>query len=156
MSSDIRIEREYPHPRSKVWRALTDPKFMALWGMRPEGFVPVVGTKFRLIGQPNRLWRGFIESEVTVARAPEVIGYTWIGNEGQKPTHLQYTLDEIPRGTRLIVEHTGFTGIGGFLFTTIFMKPGLTKMVDRSLPPVLADIADDGSLRPGSALKPMF
>jgi uncharacterized protein YndB with AHSA1/START domain len=36
--SDIRIVRDYPHPPAKVWRALTDPALMALWGMRPEGF----------------------------------------------------------------------------------------------------------------------
>ena len=34
--TDVRIVRDYPHPPAKVWRALTDPDLMALWGMQPE------------------------------------------------------------------------------------------------------------------------
>ena len=29
--TDIRIVRDYPHPRAKVWRALTDPALIPLW-----------------------------------------------------------------------------------------------------------------------------
>ena len=67
--TNIRLVRDYPHSPVKVWRALTDPELMALWGMRPEGFAPVAGTRYKLYGKPNRMWRGFIECEVLEARA---------------------------------------------------------------------------------------
>jgi uncharacterized protein YndB with AHSA1/START domain len=68
--TNIRLVRDYPHSPAKVWRALTEPELMALWGMRPEGFAPVAGTRYKLYGKPNRMWRGFIECEVLEARAP--------------------------------------------------------------------------------------
>jgi uncharacterized protein YndB with AHSA1/START domain len=156
MSSDIRIVREYPHPRSKVWRALTDPAIMALWGMRPDGFAPVVGTRFKLIGKPNPGWRGYVECEVTEVREPSVIAYSWVGNDGAETLQVKYTLEEVSSGTRLIVEHLGFTGISGFLLSKLIMGPGHKKLLNHAFPSVLADMLDDGASRPTSALKPKF
>lgn len=62
--TDIRIVRDYPHPRAKVWRALTDPTLIPLWtatgqGGRPEGFSATVGTRFPVRREaPARLARG--------------------------------------------------------------------------------------------------
>lgn len=156
MSSDIRIVREYSHPRAKVWRALTDPAIMTLWGMRPEGFLPVVGTRFKLVGKPNPGWRGYVECEVVEVHEPSVIAYSWVGNDGAPTMHVQYTLEELPKGTRLIVEHTGFTGIGGFFLSKLVMGPGHRKLLGDAFPGVLADMLDNGTLPPGSALKPKF
>jgi hypothetical protein len=44
--SNIHREVTYPHSRAKVWRALTDPDLIGRWLMKPEGFEPVVGTRF--------------------------------------------------------------------------------------------------------------
>jgi uncharacterized protein YndB with AHSA1/START domain len=156
MSNDIRIAREYPHRRAKVWRALTEPAIMALWGMRPEGFAPVVGTRFKFVGKPNPGWRGYVECEVTEVREPNVLAYSWVGNDGAAPLHVKYTLEEIPGGTRLIVEQVGFTGIGGFLLSKLVMGSGWKKTLGHALPNVLGDMLDDGTLRSGSTLKPMF
>ena len=156
MSSNIYLARDYPHSRTKVWTTLTDPILMALWGMRPDGFAPIVGTHFRLIGEPNRMWRGFIECKVIEVRAPEMIAYSWIGNTGDAPSQLAYTLAEISQGTRLSVAHTGFSGIGGFLFARLVMKPGLKKTLDHELPRVFANLMEDGTVRPDSTLTPKF
>ena len=121
-----------------------------------KDFAPVAGTKFKLIGKPNRAWRGFVECQVIEARAPEVIAYTWVGNEGSDVTHISYALADIPGGTKLTLKHTGFKGVGGFLFTSLFMKPGLRQVTDNGLPRVLADMDDNGALKHDSALKPMF
>ena len=40
MSSDIRIVREYPHSRANVWRAITNPALIALWGCAQRGSRP--------------------------------------------------------------------------------------------------------------------
>ena len=140
MNSDIRLSREYPHPRAKVWRALTEPDLMAQWGMRPDGFVPVVGTRFRFIGRANPGWRGFVESEVKEVQPGRLLAYSWIGNEGDKPLLMRHTLEDVPNGTRLTVEHLGFEGIGGFVFSHLLMRPGL-RSTTRKLRVVLDSLA---------------
>jgi uncharacterized protein YndB with AHSA1/START domain len=156
MNSEIRLVREYAHSRAKVWRALTDPSLMALWGMRPEGFAPVAGTRFRLVGKPNRGWRGYVECEVSEASEPEVLAYSWVDAEGASTRQIRYSLQQMPGGTRLIFEHCGFIGIGGFLLNKLIMLPGFRKTVGRNIPQVLAAMREDGTLRPGSALAPRF
>jgi uncharacterized protein YndB with AHSA1/START domain len=154
--SDICIVRDYPHSPAKLWRALTDPALMSLWGMRPEGFAPIVGTRFKFVGKPNRGWRGFIECEVLEAREQSVIRYSWIGNEKSPTTYVTFNLQPHAGGTRLTFEHTGFTGIGGFLLANLIMKPGWKKMLATTFPAVLADLDEEGKLRAGSGLRPKF
>lgn len=154
--SDIRIVRDYPHPPSKVWRALTEPELMALWQMRPEGFAPIVGTRFKLMAKPQPGWRGFVECEVLEARAPSVLRYSWIGDDNGKKTEVTYSLEPRDGGTRLTFEHTGFTGIGGFVLAKLMLGPGWKKMLGKGIPAVLADLDDDGKLRPGSTLQPRY
>ena len=154
--SDLRIVRDYPHPPSKVWRVLTEPALMALLGMRPEGYSPVVGTRFRLVGKPNPGWRGFVECEVLEAREPSVLRYAWDDDGKGKPTHVAYRIEPHAGGTRLTVEHTGFAGVSGLLFTKLIMGPGWRKTLGTFLPAVLADLDEEGKLLPGSTLKPRF
>jgi len=152
----IRVVRDYRHPPRKVWRALTEPQLMALWGMRPEGFALVAGTRFKLFGKPNRSWRGFIECELLEAREPSVLRYAWDDGATDKPTQLTYTLEPRPGGTRLTVEQTGFTGVRGFVLAKLIMTPGWKKMVGTTFPAVLADLDDTGALRPDSRLRPKY
>ena len=154
--TDICMVRDYPHPPTKVWRALTDPTLIALWGMRPEGFSTVVGTRFRFFGKPNPGWRGFVECELLEAREPSLLRYSWIGNDNEKPTYVTYTIEPHAGGTRLTFEHAGFTGAGGFLLAKLMMAPGWKKTLGVTFPAVLADTDDEGRLHPGSALRPMF
>jgi uncharacterized protein YndB with AHSA1/START domain len=147
--SAIRVARVYPHPPAKVWRALTEPGLMALWGMRPEGYSPIVGTRFRLLAKPNFAWRGFVECEVLEAREPSVISYAWDDDGKGNPTRVTYVLEPLAGGTRLIVEHTGFTGVSGIVFANLVMAPGLREMVETKLPAVLGDLDDERTARPG-------
>jgi uncharacterized protein YndB with AHSA1/START domain len=127
-----------------------------LWGMRPEGFAPVVGTRYKLFGKPNRMWRGFIECEVLEVRAPELLRYSWIGNENAESTQVTYRLEALGSGTRLTLEHSRFSGIGGFVFANLLMRPGIKRMLDETFPQVLAAIDEAGTLLASSTLKPMF
>ncbi len=154
--SDIRIVRDYPHPPSKVWRALTEPALIALWGMRPEGLSTEVGTRFKFIAKPQPGWRGFVECEVLEAREPSVLRYSWVGDEKGDVTEVTYRLEPHAGGTRLTFQHTGFTGIGGFLLAKLMMGPGWKKMLSVLIPAVLNDVGEDGKLRPGSTLKPKY
>jgi uncharacterized protein YndB with AHSA1/START domain len=139
--SSIRIIREYPHPVDKVWRALTEPALMARWAMRPEGFAPVVGTRWKSYGEANRHWRGFVECEVLEADPPRRLRYSWIGDDHGEKTWVSYTLEPTPSGTRLIFEHTGFTGLSGFLLSKLIMGPGWKKMLREKFAEVLATAA---------------
>lgn len=154
--SEIRIVRVYPHPPAKVWRALTDPALIALWGMRPEGFAAVVGTRFRLVGKPNPGWRGFVECEVLAVREPSLLRYSWIGNAKSPTTYVTFQLEPSAGGTRLTFEHAGFTGASGFLLANLIMKPGWGKVLSQAFPTVLAEIDDAGTLQSNSELQPKF
>lgn len=154
--SDIRIVRDYPHPPAKVWRALTVPALMALWGMRPEGFEPVAGNRFKYVAKPQPGWRGFVECEVLEAREPSVLRMSWVGNDDGKATFVTYRLEPHASGTRLTFEHTGFVGVGGFLLAKLMMGPGWKKMLGTAIPAVLGNLDESGNLRAGSTLKPKF
>ncbi|HEY1958598.1 MAG TPA: SRPBCC domain-containing protein [Polyangiaceae bacterium] len=154
--SEIRIVRDYPHAPAKVWRALTDPALVALWAMRPEGFEPLAGNKFKLVAKPQPGWRGWVECEVLEAREPSVLRYSWRGDDDGDTTIVTYTLERSAGGTRLTFEHTGFRGLGGFMLANFMLGPGWKKMLSRAIPAVLDDVGDDGKLRAGSALRPKY
>ena len=157
--SDIRIVRDYPHPLAKVWRAVTDPALVPLWtaigqGGRPEGFSPVVGNRFRFVARPKPYWRGIVDCEVLEVRAPSLLRYSWVGDEGDAATYVTYRLEPRAGGTRFTYEHTGFTGVGGFIMARLVLGPVRTRMLAAGLPAVLDDLDDAGALRPASRLTP--
>jgi uncharacterized protein YndB with AHSA1/START domain len=155
--SEIRIIRDYPYPVTTIWRALTDPELVPLWtttgrGGRPEGFKTEVGTRFRFIGKPVPGWDGIVRCEVIAVNAPTLLRYDWRNKEGDQPTVVTNLLAGIPGGTRLTWEHTGFHGIEGAFMSRLLGRVR-RKMLSEGLPAVLADIGDDGRLRPGSTLR---
>jgi uncharacterized protein YndB with AHSA1/START domain len=46
-SRSVIVEREFPHPPEKIWRALTEPHLIEEWLMRND-FKPVVGRRIGL------------------------------------------------------------------------------------------------------------
>jgi uncharacterized protein YndB with AHSA1/START domain len=150
--SDFRIVREYPYPPATVWFAVTNPELVARWtvtgrGGRPVGFVPIVGTKFQLIAKPVPGWRGIVDCEVIEVNEPTLLRYSWQGEEDGKLTIVTYRIEPQPNGTRFTLEHTGFTGVGGFLMAKI-LGTVRTKMLTVGLPAVLADIAKSTEMTP--------
>jgi uncharacterized protein YndB with AHSA1/START domain len=155
---DYRIVKDYPHAPAKVWRALTDPALVPLWtstgkGGRPVGFSPVVGTKFKFVAKPMPGWGGVVNCEVLEVNEPSLLRYSWLGDEGDDVTLVTCRLEPLPSGTRLVWEHTGFTGFGGFVISKVLASVR-KRMLEVGLPAVLDDIDDAGRLRPGSVLKP--
>jgi uncharacterized protein YndB with AHSA1/START domain len=156
--SEFRIVNEYPHPPAKVWRAVTDPELIPLWtatgqGGRPVGFAPIAGTRFQFVAKPQPGWRGIVDCEVLEAREPSLLRYSWVGDEKDEPTQVSYVLEPLGGGTRFTYEHTGFTGVGGFIVSKVLARVR-RKMLAVGLPRVLNDLGEDGALRPGSTLKP--
>jgi uncharacterized protein YndB with AHSA1/START domain len=155
--SEFRIVHDYAHSPSKVWRALTDPELIPLWtatgqGAHPVGFSTKIGTKFQFVAKPTPGWSGVVECEVLEVREQSLLRYSWKGAAEGEVTQVTFRLEPHDRGTRLTFEHTGFTGIGGFVVANILASVR-KKMLTVGLVAVLDDIDDEGRLRPDSSLK---
>ncbi|MEO5492580.1 MAG: SRPBCC domain-containing protein [Sphingomonas sp.] len=110
MTTDTRsvtIEREFPHPPGKLWRALTQPHLIADWLMKND-FAPAVGHKFNLSGE----WGGTLDCEVLEIEPEETLAYTWDHVHDDPQFDLRstvtFTLTPTPVGTLLRMEQAGF------------------------------------------------
>jgi uncharacterized protein YndB with AHSA1/START domain len=121
-------------------------------GHRLERFAPVVGTKFRLLAKPKPGWNGVVDCEVLEVNEPSLLRYSWTGDQGGDVTQVIYRLEPHTR-TRFSYDHTGFTGVGGVFMATL-LGHVRSKMLNVGLPPVLDDLDEGGTLRPGSTLRP--
>src|SRR3954462_15050964 len=75
------LVRELRHSPEKVWEALTDPAHLREWApFDADQNLGNVGTRAKLtaIGAPKQ---NVSETIVTRADAPELLEYTWGGNE---------------------------------------------------------------------------
>jgi uncharacterized protein YndB with AHSA1/START domain len=108
MKLNVLLSEDFPHPVDKVWRALTDPNALRVWLMDND-FEARVGKRFVLRGRDLPAgWRGWIECEVLELRGPHHMVWSWISNEGDAPSRLEFRLRELAGGvTRLTLSHTG-------------------------------------------------
>jgi uncharacterized protein YndB with AHSA1/START domain len=99
------MERVFPQPPEKLWRALTEKPLLAQWLMNND-FEPVVGRKFQFRSQPVPNWDGVIECEVLVVDPPKQLSYSW-SSMGADFVVL-WTLTPAEGGTHVRMEHSGF------------------------------------------------
>ncbi|HEX4038603.1 MAG TPA: SRPBCC domain-containing protein [Acidobacteriaceae bacterium] len=99
------VERVFPHPPEKLWRALTESTLLAQWLMTND-FEPVIGRRFRFRAPPVPQWNGLIDCEVLVVEPLKRLSYTW-GSLGVQSVVL-WTLTPADGGTHLRMEHSGF------------------------------------------------
>jgi uncharacterized protein YndB with AHSA1/START domain len=149
--SEYRVVQDYPDAPERIWRALTDPEVVPLWtstgqGGTPVGFAPVVGTRFKFVGKPTVGWNGVVHCEVLEVREPSLLRFTWRGGEDDNPTTVTWVLEPHDGGTRLTCEHTGFTGIRGFMMAKL-LGSVRRKMLRVGLPAALRKIRGDGDPR---------
>jgi uncharacterized protein YndB with AHSA1/START domain len=133
MKTEIHLTQRYAHPRSKVWRAITEPALLEKWLMRPEGLSLEVGNEFKLIAKPQPGWRGFVECEVLEIVHERRFVFSWVGNEKQTPMTVTFSLDDDGEGTIFTIDHVGFEGISGWLLARVMMGPGWKKMLAKRL-----------------------
>lgn len=103
VSGDTRsvvMEREFPHPPAKIWRALTLPHLIREWLMKTD-FTPAPGQNFTLSAD----W-GTVDCRVLEIEPERSLSYTWeaLGLESV----VVWTLAATPGGTLLRMEQTGF------------------------------------------------
>lgn len=144
--SGIHFERIYPHPIERVWEAIATARGLSAWLM-PTDFEPRVGHRFQFRWKKVPGWRGFVDCEVRALEPLKLLSFSWVGDEGQKATTVTFRLESVPGGTRLVFDHDGFEGIGGF-FSRLMMTNGWKKkMLEKQLVAALATLAEHGAGR---------
>ncbi|HEY6447938.1 MAG TPA: SRPBCC domain-containing protein [Acidobacteriaceae bacterium] len=104
------VERVFPHPQEKLWRALTNGSLLEQW-MMPNNFAPVVGHKFQFRTDPKPNWDGVVDGEVLVVEPIDRLSYTW-GTGGAKSGMqwvVEWTLTPNAGGTHVRMEQSGFS-----------------------------------------------
>ena len=103
----VAIEREFPYPPEKLWRALTQPHLIAEWLMKND-FNAVVGHRFNLRGE----WGGVLDCEVLTVEPHKTLSYTWDFAHEDPAFNLKsvvtFTLTPTRAGTHLRMEQAGF------------------------------------------------
>jgi uncharacterized protein YndB with AHSA1/START domain len=99
------IERVFPHPPEKLWRALTEKPLVAEWLMNND-LEPTIGRKFQFRAAPAPNWDGVIDCEVLIVDPLRRLSYRW-STLGLDSVVL-WTLSAAPGGTHLRMEHSGF------------------------------------------------
>ena len=133
---DIFVMREVAFPREMVWAALTDSRQLGAWLM-PNDFAPVVGHRFTFRTKPAPGFDGVVHCEVLELRAPERVVFTWLG--GPLDTVVSFDLEEVPGGTRIILRHAGFAGVGT-LVPRVVLGFGWRSLLGRKLGAHLAGV----------------
>ena len=103
----ITVERDFPHPADRLWRALTQPHLIREWLMDND-FAPAVGHRFKLNGD----WGGVLDCEVLEIEPQRRLAYSWNFDHSDPAFDLRsvvtFTLTPTDGGTRLRVDQAGF------------------------------------------------
>lgn len=94
------VEREFPHPPEKLWRALTQPHLIEEWLMKSD-FRALVDHRFEF-----RFDWGAVECRVLEVEQHRTLAYTW--ESGALRSVVTWTLTPTRRGTHLRMEQVGF------------------------------------------------
>lgn len=99
------IERVFPHPPEKLWRALTENPLIAQWLLNND-FEPVVGRKFQFRSEPMPNWNGVIDCDVLIVDRVKRLSYSW--NSLGLESVVLWTLTPAEGGTHVRMEQAGF------------------------------------------------
>jgi uncharacterized protein YndB with AHSA1/START domain len=114
MKLDVLLVEDFPHPVEKGWRALTDPDALRVWLMDND-FEPRIGKRFVLRGTSAAAagreippqGRGWVECELLELEPPKRMLWSWVHDEGDPPSRVEFRLEHTDHGTRLTLSHTG-------------------------------------------------
>lgn len=112
-------------PRQMVWNYLTQPEHLAKWFHAPK--TPLrQGEKLEMFGTTSGdllIW-----GDVIIADAPNMLEYTFtVGPMGDAVSTVRWTLEDVPGGTRLSLEHTGLPQCADAFGLTLALDEGWDK-----------------------------
>jgi len=99
-SLSVVVEREFPYPAEKIWRALTQPHLIQEWLMQND-FKPVLDHRFNLRAD----W-GAVDCRVVAVEPHKTLSYTWAAYGLESV--VTWTLAPTSTGTHLRMEQSGF------------------------------------------------
>jgi uncharacterized protein YndB with AHSA1/START domain len=94
------VEREFPYPPEKIWRALTEPHLIEEWLMKND-FKPVANHRFNFRAD----W-GAVDCQVLTVEPNKTLSYAWAAYGLESVVN--WTLTPTSAGTRLRMEQSGF------------------------------------------------
>ena len=94
------VEREFPFPPEKIWRALTQPHLIQEWLMKSD-FQPAVNHQFKFTAD----W-GSVDCKVLTIETGKTLSYTWAAMG--LDSVVTWTLSPSGTGTLLRMEQSGF------------------------------------------------
>ena len=106
-TDERRVERETVLPASpdEVWEALTDDDRLAQWLADDVEFDPVEGGALNTRDEDGEARTGTVETVIERER----LAFTWAAPGGD-PSRVEFTVEAVPAGTRLIVTETAISG----------------------------------------------
>jgi uncharacterized protein YndB with AHSA1/START domain len=121
----VRVERHFPHPIDKVWRAVTEPEHLAVWFPSPVEFDLQPGAAMRFGAEPQA--GGAVET----VEPPRRLTFTW-GND-----RLTFELTPDGEGTTFALTHSFDDRYGAASFATGWelCLTGLRSMLADEPPP---------------------
>jgi uncharacterized protein YndB with AHSA1/START domain len=99
------VEREFPFPPEKIWRALTQPHLIEEWLMKND-FKPVVDHRFNLRRNPQPDVNIVIDCQVLAVEPHKTLSYRWAAFDLESV--VTWTLTPTSTGTHLRMEQSGF------------------------------------------------
>ena len=99
------VEREFPFPPEKIWRALTKPHLIEEWLMKND-FKPILGHRFNLRRNPRPDFNVVVDCQVLEIEPIKTLSYTWAAFDLESV--VTWTLTPTGIGTRLRMEQSGF------------------------------------------------
>ena len=104
-SRSVVVEREFPFPPEKIWRALTQPHLIEEWLMKND-LEAVVGHRFNLRGNPQPGLNIVVDCQVLVVEPNKTLSYTWAAYGLESV--VTWTLTPTSTGTHVRMEQSGF------------------------------------------------
>jgi len=101
------IERTYPVPAEKVWKALTDKNEMKQWYFDLEEFKPEVGFEFQFKSGPSPDNLFLHICKVTEVVVNKKLTYSWRYDGYEGISFVTFDLFEEGKNTRLRLTHAG-------------------------------------------------
>lgn len=108
-TDSLSFELELQHSPQKVWRALTEPELLAEWLLPALELKLEPGTDFLLKSQPYPPWDGTVKCRMLEVETLKKLSYTWVVGNMEIDTVVTFTLTATDTGTRLSLQHSGFT-----------------------------------------------
>src|SRR5262245_38215113 len=113
--TDIVERVTFAEPTDVVWAALTTTELVSEWLMPTTDYAPLAGCRFTLRAPRMPGWDGVIHCEVLEIVDMTRLVWSWRGSNMGSATRVTFAIEPVGTGTLLTLEHTGFSGLGGFI-----------------------------------------